>query len=251
VQCDKFGMDDDYPIPRGPVEFASLTFPAHVRSAQEYVMHGMSKVVAARLRSRVKETVLRSEDEHVQLLGISAEAQQICDEIAARRCQYVDQPYAGTRVARLRDTEWCPLGCLAHAHGWREIHASAVARRRGTTAQGLANMLRIRLEDKRIGEVLLVSSQEELDLGGAEIMAGDVLCSGGRWFARAECSPSWWHFQFECTGEPLITARKGSPRARAPSLPNLNIARTGDVASKMMMILSSEPLLTASVSASS
>ena len=203
VMCDKFGMDDDYPIPRGLVEFASLTFPAHVRSAQEYVMHGMSKVVAARLRSRVKETVLRSEDEHVQLLGISAEAQQICDEIAARRCQYVDQPYAEMRVARLRDTEWCPLGCLAHAHGWREIHASAVARRRGMIAQGLANMLRTRLEDKRIGEVLL-----EIDLGGAEIMAGDVLCSRGRWFARAECLPSWWHFQFECTGEPLITARK-------------------------------------------
>ena len=208
VKCDKFGMDDDYPIPRGLVEFASLTFPAHVRSAQEYVMHGMSKVVAARLRNRVKETVLRSDEEHIQLLGVSAEAQQICDEIAARRCQYVDQPYAEVRVVRLRDAEWCPLGCLAHAHGWREIHASAAARRRVIAGQRFANMLRTRLGDKMSGEVLLVSLQEEIDLGGAEVKAGDVLLAGGRWFARAECAPSWWHFQFECTGESLVTARK-------------------------------------------
>ena len=208
VMCDKFGMDDDYPIPRGPVEFASLTFPAHVRSAQEYVMRGMSKVVAARLRHRVKETVLRSDEEHVQLLGISSEAQQICDEIAARRCQYVDQPYAEVRVTRLRDAEWCPLGCLAHVHGWREIHASAAARRRVVTGSRFANMLRARLGGKRIGEVLLVSAQEEIDLGGAEVKAGDVLWAGERWFTRAECGPSWWHFHFECTGESLITARK-------------------------------------------
>ena len=51
VLCDKFGLDDDHPIPRGCVEFASLTFAAHVRSAQEYAMQGMSQVVANLIRA--------------------------------------------------------------------------------------------------------------------------------------------------------------------------------------------------------
>jgi len=36
-----------------------MTFPAHQSSAQEYVMQGMRRVVAARLRKRVFGTVLR------------------------------------------------------------------------------------------------------------------------------------------------------------------------------------------------
>ena len=207
VLCDKFGLDDDYPIPRGRIEFASLIFPAHVRSAQEYAMRGMSRVVAARLRSRVKETVLLSDVEHVQLLGISAEASQICDEVAARRCQYVDQPYADARARRLLEAEGCPFGCLAHSNGWRQIHPSAVSGRRAMPCPRLAQMLSARL-GATLGESLVVSAQEELDLGGADIRAGDAISAGGRWFTRAECAPTWWHFHFECTGEPLITARK-------------------------------------------
>eukprot|EP00900_Chrysochromulina_parva_P005860 jgi/Chrpa1/15275/Chrysochromulina_OHIO_Genome00008315-RA len=64
VACDTFGLEDDYPIPRGIVEFASMTFPAHQSSAQEYVMQGMRQVVAARLRKRVFGTVLRDNTEH-------------------------------------------------------------------------------------------------------------------------------------------------------------------------------------------
>ena len=207
VLCDKFGLDDDFPIPRGRVEFASLTFAAHVRSAQEYAMQGMSRVVANRLRRRVKETVLWNEEEHVQLLRVSAEASQICDEVAARRCQYVDQPYADVRVRWLLEAESCPFGCLAHVNGWRQIHPSAVPGRRTRHCPRLAQALFARLGAKP-GGMLVFSAQEELDLGGADIRAGDAISSGGRWFARAECAPTWWHFHFECTGEPLITARK-------------------------------------------
>jgi ribonuclease HI len=207
VMCDKFGLDDDYPIPRGHIEFASLTFPVHIRSAQEYAMQGMSRVVAARLRMRVKETVLWSDEEHVQLLSMSSEALQICDEVAARRCQYVDQPYVDARVKRLLDAESCPFGCLVHANGWRQIHPSAVAGRRTILRPRLAQLLSARLGTKA-GEMLGVSAQEELDLGGADVQAGDAISAGGRWFSRAACIPTWWHFQFECTGPPLITARK-------------------------------------------
>ena len=207
VTCDTFGLDDDYPIPRGRVEFASLFFPSHHRSAQEYVMRGMSRVVAARLRSRVKETVLWNDDEHVQLLGISAEAQQICDEIAARRCQYVDQPYAEVRLSRLRRAEWCPFGCLLSSHGWREIHPSAVATRDKASCPRMARLLLDRFGNK-FGDMMVVSSHEEETFGGADIKAGSVIWADGRWFARAECAPTWWHFHFECTGEPLIAARK-------------------------------------------
>ena len=207
VLCDKFGLDDDYPIPRGRVEYASLTFAAHVRSAQEYAMQGMSRVVANRLRSRVKETILWNDEEYVQLLRVSTEASQICDEVAARRCQYVDQPYADVRVRRLLEAESCPFGCLVHANGWRRIHPSAVAGRRTMHCPRLAQALFTRLGAKS-GGLLVVSAQEELDLGGADIRAGDAISAGGKWFARAECVPSWWHFHFECTGEPLITARK-------------------------------------------
>ena len=207
VTCDTFGLEDDYPIPRGRVEFASLLFPSHDRSAQEYVMRGMSRVVAARLRSRVKETVLRTDDEHVQLLGVSADAQQICDEIAARRCQYIDQPYAEVRLSRLRKAEWCPFGCLLSAHGWREIHPSAVATRDRVSCPRMARLLLGRLGNT-FGDMVVVSAQEEETSGGADIKAGSVIWADGRWFARAECAPTWWHFHFECTGEPLIAARK-------------------------------------------
>ncbi len=114
-------LDDDYPIPRGKVKFASLIFPDHRGPAQTYAMDGMSRVVAQRLRNRVQDTILRAPDEHVQLLGMTPEAQQICDEIASRRCQYVDQPYADSRVRRVLAAEWCPFGCTDHDGGWREI----------------------------------------------------------------------------------------------------------------------------------
>ena len=78
-------------------------------------------------------TILRDPDEHVKLLGVTPEAQQICDEIAARRCQYVDQPYADLRVRRVVAAEWCPFGCTEHEGKWREIHPSAVA----TARQGV------------------------------------------------------------------------------------------------------------------
>ena len=65
----------------------------------------------------------------------------------------------------------------------------------------LAQALFARLGAKP-GGLLVVSAQEELDLGGADIRAGDAISAGGRWFARAECVPTWWHFHFECTGEP-------------------------------------------------
>ena len=207
VMCDKFGLDDDHPIPRGRIEFASLTFPRHVRSAQEYAMQRMNRIVAARLRRRVKETVLWSDEEHVQLLHMSPEASQLCDEVAARRCQYVDQPYADARVKRLLDAEKCPFGCLVHANGWRQIHPAAVAGRRTILRPRLAQLLSARLGTKP-GEMFVASVQEELDMGGADVQAGDTISAGGRWFARAECKPTWWHFQFECTGPPLVTARK-------------------------------------------
>ncbi len=82
--------------------------------AQAYAMDGMSRVVAQRLRNRVQATILRDPGEHVQLLGITPEAQQICDEIASRRCQYVDQPYADLRVRRVLAAEWCPFGFWLH-----------------------------------------------------------------------------------------------------------------------------------------
>ena len=170
-------------------------------------MQGMSRVVANRLRSRVKETILWNDEEYVQLMRVSAEASQICDEVAARRCQYVDQPYADVRVRRLLEAESCPFGCLVHANGWRRIHPSAVAGRRTMHCPRLAQALFTRLGAKS-GGLLVVSAQEELDLGGADIRAGDAISAGGKWFARAECVPTWWHFHFECTGEPLITARK-------------------------------------------
>ena len=66
-RVDTFGPEDDYPIPRGIVELASMTFPSHRGAAQEYVMplQGMRRAVAARLRSRVSGTVLRDDTEHV------------------------------------------------------------------------------------------------------------------------------------------------------------------------------------------
>ena len=109
MMCDKFGVDDDYPGPRGKISFASIIFPDHRGPAQAYAMRGMSRVVAQRLRSRVQDTILRDPDEHVKLLGITSEAQQICDEIAARRCQYVDQPYAEPRARRVRRLSGAPL----------------------------------------------------------------------------------------------------------------------------------------------
>lgn len=169
VMCEKFCIDDDYPI-----EFASLTFPQHKGTAQEYVMCGMSRIVADRPRHRVKETVLRNTDEHVQLLGVTPETLQICDEIASRRCQYVDQPYADIRVKRILSVEWCPFGCLEHAGGWREIHPSAM--RRAIHLPQFADSVATRLPARQ-GAVVLFSAQEELEGGGSGILAGDAVCS--------------------------------------------------------------------------
>jgi ribonuclease HI len=207
VTCDTFGLEDDYPIPRGSVKFASMTFPAHRGAAQEYAMKGMRRVVAARLRSRVSGTVLRDDAEYVRLLGVTAETQQLCDEVAARRCQYADQPYANTMMRRLLQAEWCPFGCRTQRSGWREIHASAVARRRVVTNPRLAALLRARLGG-RLGEICAVSEHEESECDGEEVRSGDVIRDGERWFARAECAPTWWHFHFECVGDPLLAARK-------------------------------------------
>lgn len=207
VACDTFGLEDDYPIPRGIAEFASMTFPSHRGSAQEYVMQGMRRAVAARLRSRVSGTVLRDNTEHVQLLGVTTETQQLCDEIATRRCQYVDQPYANKMVRRLLQAEWCPFGCRTRRDGWREIHASAGARRRVVINPRLAALLRTRLGGQ-LGEVCAVSEQEEFEHGGAEVRSGDAIRDGERWFTRAECVPTWWHFHFECEGDPLVAVRK-------------------------------------------
>ena len=166
VICDKFGVDDDYPIPRGKVAFASLTFPDHKGPAQAYAMDGMSRVamdgmsrvVAQRLRNRVQDTILRDPDEHVQLLGMTPEAQQVCDEIASRRCQYVDQPYADLRGRRVL-AEWCPLGCIDQDGGWREIHPSAVARRRVLQLPRLASLVATTL-CAQPGAKCLISAQE-------------------------------------------------------------------------------------------
>jgi len=207
VMCDKFGVDDDYPIPRGKVEFASLIFPDHRGPAQTYAMDGMSRVVAQRLRNRVQDTILRAPDEHVQLLGMTPEAQQICDEIASRRCQYVDQPYADSRVRRVLAAEWCPFGCTDHDGGWREIHPSAAARRRVLQLPQLATLVAATL-DVQSGEKCLISAQDQQALGGEAVQVGDAIEWRGRWFARAERSPTWWHFHFECTGAPMLAARK-------------------------------------------
>jgi ribonuclease HI len=206
VMCDTFGMEDDWPIPRGKVAFASITFPAHKGPAQAYAMNGMSRIVAQRLRSRVKDTILRDPDEHVQLLGITPEAKQICDEIASRRCQYVDQPYADLRLRRVLAAEWCPLGCADHGR-WREIHSSAVARRRVLHLPRLANLIATTL-GAQPGATCAVAQQDNLELGGDAVKAGDAIGWQGRWFALVERSPTWWHFQFECTGAPLLAARK-------------------------------------------
>ena len=207
VMCDTFGVDDDYPIPRGKIAFASITFPDHKGPAQAYAMQGMSRVVAQRLRSRVKDTILRDPEEHVQLMGITPEAKQICDEIAARRCQYVDQPYSDLRARRVLAAEWCPFGCCEHDGRWREIHPSAVARRRVLQLPRLANLIATQL-GAHPGATCVVSSQDLRDLGGDAVEAGDAIGWQGRWFALAERPPTWWHFQFECTGAPLLAARK-------------------------------------------
>jgi ribonuclease HI len=206
VACDTFGIEDDWPIPRGKVEFASITFPTHKGSAQAFAMNGMSRIVAQRLRDRVRDTVLRDPDEHVQLLGITAEAKQICDEIASRRCQYVDQPYADARLRRVLAAEWCPLGCTEHG-GWREIHPSAVARRRVLHLPRLAKFVATAL-GRQLGATCTISSHDTQELGGASVAAGDAIGWQGRWFALAERAPTWWHFQFECTGAPFVAARK-------------------------------------------
>ena len=207
VMCDKFGVDDDYPIPRGKIAFASITFPDHRGPAQTYAMSGMNRIVAQRLRSRVQNTMLRDPEDHVQLLGITPEAKQICDEIAARRCQYVDQPYADQRARRVLAAECCPFGCIDQEGGWREIHPSAVSRRRFLQLPRLARRVASAL-GARPGATCVISAQEQLDLGGDEAKAGDVIGWQGRWFALTECAPTWWHFQFECTGAPLLAARK-------------------------------------------
>ena len=72
----------------------------------------------------------------------------------------------------------------------------------------LAAFLRTRLQGARLGEVCAVSELEGSEYGGAEVRSGDVVRDGEKWFARAECAPTWWHFHFECVGDPLLAARK-------------------------------------------
>jgi hypothetical protein len=103
MMCDKFGVDDDYPVPRGKISFASIIFPDHRGPAQAYAMRGMSRVVAQRLRSRVQDTILRDPDEHVKLLGITPEAQQI----NAMRSQRGGVSTSTSRTqSRERDESW-------------------------------------------------------------------------------------------------------------------------------------------------
>ena len=115
--------------------------------------------------------------------------------------------YANTMVRRLLQAEWCPFGCRTRRDGWREIHASAGARRRVVINPRLAAFLLTRLGG-RLSEVCVVSEQEDTEHGGAEVRSGDAIRDGERWFARAECAPTWWHFHFECVGDPLVAARK-------------------------------------------
>ena len=125
ITCDKFGLEDLCSIQRGEeVQFASITFPGHVRSAQEFAIKGMSELVASRLRQRVQRTVLREPDEHVALFKLTEEAAAFCEAIGARRCQYVDQPYPGRRASLLIKAEACPFGCLKHERRWREVLTS-------------------------------------------------------------------------------------------------------------------------------
>ena len=103
--------------------------------------------------------------------------------------------------------EWCPFGCTEHGRGWREIHPSAVARRRMLQLPRLATLIATIL-DAQSGATCLISEQEQQDLGGDAVQVGEAIGWRGRWFARAERPPTWWHFHFECAGASMLAARK-------------------------------------------
>ena len=208
ITCDKFGIEDVCPIQRGEVQFASVTFPGHIRSAQEFAIKGMSALVASRLRRRVQQTILREPDEHVALFRLSEEAAAICEAVGARRCQYVDQPYPGRRASLLIGTEPCPFGCLRQERCWRELHPAAAATRTKLCLPALADYL-----DQQIGglsgDTVGLSERMEARLRADEVThVHAVQAKSGRWFIRDAYAPSWWHFQFECMGTGVVSARK-------------------------------------------
>ena len=208
ITCDTFGIEDIVDIPRGTIEYASITFPLHLRSAQEYVSKGMSSIVASRLRERVQHTILRDPEEQIKLLKLTEEAAAICEAVGARRYQYVDQPYPGKRLGKIIETEPCPFGCLKRPRRWREIDTAAAARLNKRLEVQLANHLEMRMAE-RGGSTVELLQEEEKELGAEDVTYNEAIRSrNGRWFARDACKPSWWHFHFECTGEGMITARK-------------------------------------------
>ena len=208
ITCDTFGVSDVSPVPRYQIEYASITFPGHVRSAQEYAAQGMAKVVAGRLQQHVRNTILRDPEEQIKLLKLTEEAAAICEALGARRYQYVDQPYPSRRMEMVLDSEVCPFGCVKYATGWRELSSAAAARRTTCDAHLLASYFETHASGKK-GERLTLSPAQEKELGADEISSADVVRTrGGRWFGRDACAPTWWHFHFECTGAAMVAARK-------------------------------------------
>ena len=208
VTCDKFGLEDLSPIQRGEVQFASITFPGHVRSAQEFAIKGMGTLVASRLRQRVHRTVLRELDEHVALFKLTEEAAALCEALGAQRCQYVDQPYPGHRASLLIKAEPCPYGCLKHERRWREVHPAAASLRTKLCLPSLAEHLHQQVGVGH-GDTVVLSERTETRLQADKMTHAHVVqARSGRWFIRDSHGPSWWHFHFECVGATMVTARK-------------------------------------------
>ena len=208
ITCDKFGLEDLCPIQRGEVQFASITFPGHVRSAQEFAIKGMGALVASRLRQRVQRTVLREPDEHVALFKLTEEAAAFCEAIGARRCQYVDQPYPGRRASLLIKAEACPFGCLKHERRWREVHPAAALTKTKICLPSLAEHLHQQM-GVGPGDTVVLSERMEARLQADKMThTHAVQARSGRWFIRDAHEPSWWHFHFECMGITMVTARK-------------------------------------------
>ena len=159
ITCDTFGVSDVSPVPRYQIEYASITFPGHVRSAQEFAAQGMAKVVAVRLQQHVRNTILRDPEEQIKLLKLTEEAAAICEALGARRYQYVDQPYPSRRMEMVRDSEVCPFGCVKYATGWRELSSAAAARRTTCDAHLLASYFETHASGKK-GERLTLSQAE-------------------------------------------------------------------------------------------
>ena len=209
VTCDTFGIEDITPVPRGGIEYASIVFPLHKGSAQEYASRGMSLVVASRLRQRAQHTILRDPEEQIKLLKLSEEAAAICEAIGARRFQYVDQPYPGKQTKRLIEFEVCPFGCLKHERRWIEIHPAAAAMRVARKGPSLAAHLDRQIVGRGGDNAVVLSEETEKALGAHQLAHGDTVQSkSGRWFARDAHNPNWWHFHFECTGACMVAARK-------------------------------------------